>query len=426
MSCKSQCRSPATRDWTSDAGLRRPTAALLLPIAVLACLAGTPAAAQQWLVVPEIEVGAQWIDNPRLQEVEETNSITGGLVDAALGFQRNTQTSSFLLQPQVVVYRYGNDEENNEDSESYFLDLDADGRGQRSAWRLRGNYRQQQVFHGETTPADFDDLIGDDQTGTGRTFERRQRDLWRIQPGYTMEFTELTSLALDLSYIDVSYDVEEAGEAVDYNSSRLDAGLIRELSPYNHVELGVYGMRYEPSTEGRDTDSVGATLRYQQSTSDVSTFFIEVGAQEARIDLPADPDVELSETSFLWNIGYLRELEVTRWRFDLGQDVTPSGTGALVERDLYRATMEHQLQPRWLLNLSAVLLRQNSLGNEDIVTSSKRDYMQGQLSLGYQLTQSWTLKGLYALTLQDFADTPGDATQHEVRLSLVFQPPIPQ
>ena len=425
MSCNPRHRTAATE----DRGTRRPGAAVLLPFVLLACAAAGPAAAQQWLVTPEVELGAQWIDNPRLREDTETNSIAGGLVDAALAVRRNTETSSFLLRPAVIVYRYGDDGEDeatNEDSESYFLDLDTSGQGRRNAWRLRGNYRQQQVFHGETTPSDFDDLIGDDgQTGTGRTFERRQRDLWRIQPGYTMEFTELTSLALDAGYVDVSYDVQQEGEAVDYNSTRLDAALIRELSPYNQVELGVYGMRYDPEVAERGSDSVGGSIRYQQSTSDISTFFIEVGAQEAQSNSISDPDVEISETSFLWNIGYVRQLEVTRWRFDLGQDVTPSGTGRLVERDQYRVAMQHQLQPRWLLDLSAVYLATDAVADEG-VTSSDRDYAQARGSLGYQLTRSWTVQGLYSFTWQDFADIPGDAMEHEVRLSLIYQPPLPQ
>lgn len=410
----------------------RPLAAVLVLLG-LASLDPRTSAAQQWLVTPEVELGAQYIDNPRLREDEgDTKSITGGLLDAGLALRRNTETSSFLLRPSVAIFRYTDDSDeepldaSDEDSEAYFLDFDANGEGRRSSWRLRGNYRQQQVFRGETTPADFDDFIEDEvQTGTGRTFVRRQRDLWRIQPGFTMDFTQLTSLAIDVSYLDVSYDQEELGEAIDYNNTRLDAALVRNLSQYNQLELGVFAARYDPTAEDRETDSAGARVRYQQSTSDISTFFVDVGAQETRTDSRIDPDVEVSETSFLWNIGYERRLEVTRWRFDLGQDVTPSGSGNVVERDLYRATMEHQLQPRWSLLLSAVFLQTDSLAEEGIPTTSDRDYLQGRAALAYRLTPSWTVQGLYALTHQDFSDIPGDAQEHEARLSLIYQPPLP-
>jgi hypothetical protein len=390
------------------------------------------ASAQQWLVTPEIEVAAQYLDNPRLREdgeeppagAEDQDSITGGLVDAALAFRRNAPTSSFLLRPAVAVYRYADD--SDEDSEAYFLDLDANGEGRRSAWRLRGNYRQEQVYRSETTPAEFDDLLPDDvQTGTGRTLARRQRDLWRIQPGFTMNFTEVTSLDLDLTYHDVTYDLEEQGEAVDYNNTRLDAALRRALSPYNSVELGVFASRYEPSTSSRETDSAGALVAYRHSTSEISTFFVEVGAQESRTDSLSDPDVELSETSFLWNIGYQRQLEVTHWRFDLGQEVTPSGSGNLVERDLYRAAVTRQLKPRWLLELSAVFLNADAVADQGVVSSSDRDYLQARASLGYQLTRSLTVRGLYAFTHQDFADIAGDAQEHEFRLSFIYRPPLP-
>jgi hypothetical protein len=41
------------------------------------------------------------------------------------------------------------------------------------------------------------------------------------------------------------------------------------------------------------------------------------------------------------------------------------------------------------------------------------------------MTQNWTIEALYGLTYQDFADTPGDAQEHEGRLSLVYRPPVP-
>src|SRR5690606_8604054 len=274
---------------------RRATALLLAPAVLFFVLRPDTAAAQQWLVTPELEIAAQYVDNPRLREDGEepgtgedglagpSDSIEGGLIDAALALRRNTPVSTFLLRPSVVVQRYAG--ETDKDAEAYLLDMDAGREGRRSGWRLRGNYRQEQVFRGETTPADFDDLLEDDvQTGTGRTFQRRQRDLWRIQPEFRMSFTELTALALELRYQDVSYDEEEPGTAVDYRNMYVDAAIQRELSPYNRLEFAVFGSRYDPSIDGRETDAVGARIGYQQSTSDISTWFVEVGAQATRRD----------------------------------------------------------------------------------------------------------------------------------------------
>src|SRR5690606_37213857 len=108
------------------------------------------------------------------------------------------------------IFRYAGD--NQEDAEEYFLDLDTGSEGQRSNWRMRGNYRQQQVYRGETTSSEIDDIgVEDDvQTGSGRTFERRQRDLFRLQPGVTFELSQRTGLDLRVNYLDVSYDTQEA------------------------------------------------------------------------------------------------------------------------------------------------------------------------------------------------------------------------
>lgn len=66
----------------------------------------------------------------------------------------------------------------------------------------------------------------------------------------------------------------------------------------------------------------------------------------------------------------------------------------------------------------------DAVADEDI-TSVERDYFQGRATLSYQMTRAWTVEGLYSLTHQDFANIPGDAREHEVRISLVYRRPVP-
>jgi hypothetical protein len=383
------------------------------------------AQAQQWIVRPVIEIGVQYVENPRLDEGDgETDDITGGLLDVAAEFRRNTEISSVLFRPSAEMYRYSGD--SDEDSESFFLDFNADRQGQRSAWRFAANFRQQQVFRGETTSSEFDDVGVDDdvQTGTGRTQDRRERDLWRIRPGVTFDVTERTGIRFDLNYLAANYDSQAVGEAIDYRSIRADASIVRTLTPDSRFEFGIFGSRYEPDNN-RDTDAAGLRVRYEKRVSDISTFFIDAGAQETNVPSATAPDTEVSETSFLWNLGYRRRLERTVWRFDVGQAVTPSGAGFLVERDLYRASMQHRLTPRWTLDLSAVAVFSDSVADEAVLTDNDRDYLQGRAGLAFAMTRKWSLVGDYRLSHQDFADSPGDAQGHDVRLSLVYSPPIP-
>lgn len=424
MSCRER-RQERTDNARAQA---RPAAfACALAAASLFVLLPTPSPAQQWLFTPEIEIGAHHVDNPRLAEQAETDAITGGLLDAGLAFRRNTQTSSVLLRPRAAIFRYTDAPE--EDSEAFFLDFNAQTENQRSTWRINGNYRQQQVFRGETTSAEFEDVdVGIDdevQTGTGRTFTRRQRDLFRLNPGATFNVTQVTSLQVDLSYLDVQYDLEELGEAVDYNDSRIEATVVRSLSRHSEISAGIFASRYDPQDVARQTDSTGARVRYEQGVSDISTFFVDIGVQESQSESGTEPGFDISNTSFLWNLGLDRQLEVTRWRFEVGRRVTPSGSGRLVERDLVRAVMDHQLQPRWSLRLSAVALTTDSVADEDIISTNARDYLQGRATLGWQWTRSWTVEGLYSLTHQDFADIPGDAQEHELRVSFIYSPPLP-
>ena len=398
--------------------------------AVLLCLPQL-SSAQQWIFLPIVEIAAQHIDNPRLEETEQTIDITGGLIDIAGELQRNTETSSIMIRPAAAIYRYSGGE--NENSESFFLDFNAENDGQRSNWRLRGNFRRQEVLRGETTSSEFDDDGIDDsvQTGTGRTAVRRDRDMWRVGPGFTFDVTERTAFRADINHLDVRYDTQALGEAIDYRNTRADVAVVRSLTPESNLELGVFVERYNPDVVDRETDSIGAIVQYDREISELSTLFIRVGAQESDIQTPNAFAGEVSDTSVLWDIGYQRRVERTSFRLELGQSVTPSGSGAVVERNLYRAQLQHELRPRWSVQFSAAFLTSNTAGADELLAvpgtedPNDRDYVEGRMQLAYQLTRNWTVDGMYKLTHQDFADTPGDAQEHELRLSLIYRPPVP-
>lgn len=409
---------------------RRP---LRLPVGAIVIVAGpllgglpADALAQQWLVTPEVEIAVENIDNPRLFEGDvDTNNVTGGLLGLAAELRRNTEISSLLLRPAARINRYSGDD--NLDSEAFYMTLGANTERQRSEWRFTGNFSREQVFTGETTPSEIDETDVDDsvQTGTGRTSERRERDLWRLRPGFSFDLTQRTELKFDVNFIDVRYDTQAFGEAIDYRDSQINAGIVRALSPDSNLEFGVFASQYEPDDVDRETDSTGARVRYNKEVSDLSTFYVDVGASESNVPSRVTPGAEVTESAFLWNVGYSRQLERTRWRFSVGQNVTPSGSGFLVERDMYRVGMTHQLRPRWSMSLSGVVLNSDSLADEGIVTSNDRDYMRGRASLAYDLTQKWSMEGSYTFTHQDFADEPGDAQEHAFRLSLIYRPPTP-
>lgn len=234
---------------TRDRGRPAPAGAAIAAASLLVGFAALPSAtmAQQWLFTPVVEIGVQHIDNPRLIEGDgDTKNITGGMLDVAAEMRRNTQISSVLFRPSAAIYRYSDD--SDEDSEAFAVDFDANRSGQRSQWRFTTNFSQQQVFRGETTSSEIDDtgIDDSDHTGTGRTFTRRERDLWRVRPGVTFDFTERTALKLELNYMNVQYDSQEIGEAIDFSNSRADAAVVRALTPDSNLEFGVFASRYDP------------------------------------------------------------------------------------------------------------------------------------------------------------------------------------
>jgi hypothetical protein len=97
----------------------------------------------------------------------------------------------------------------------------------------------------------------------------------------------------------------------------------------------------------------------------------------------------------------------------------------MVERDLFRAIVDHQFQPRWSFQFAAVAMNTQSLGDENLLTTNDRDYAQGQAALAWEMTHNWTVDSRYIFTYQDFSGIAGDAQKHEIRLSLIYRPLVP-
>lgn len=81
---------------------------------------------------------------------------------------------------------------------------------------------------------------------------RRNRDTLRLRPGFTLYFTDRTSLKVDFNYLDVQYDTQSIGEAVDYTNNRADASIVRALSQDSKLEFGVFASNVEQSNATRD------------------------------------------------------------------------------------------------------------------------------------------------------------------------------
>lgn len=376
------------------------------------------ARAQGWTVEPNIAIGADYNDNPRLVEDGTEESVSGGTLDISAAFRRQTETSEFSVNPRANVRRYS---DNDADAEDFYLDISTERRSPKSRWSLDLNASQVQVIRGELTDAEFDDTGVDDvQTGTGQIQDRQQRTLLRFRPQATFNVTERMSWFVDASYIDVGYDSQVIGSATDYSDGRIQTGFQFSTSERGSIRLTLFGSEYESGDNLNETSSYGALLRYQHAVTESTYFYAEAGYQDSDIEFPGLPLEDVSESATVWGIGGARDWTRTSLRIAIQNIVTPSGSGFLTERQRNRVTLDHKLSPRWDLRIAFLAQDTDTLASDS--TLSDRDYSQGRITLAYRLAPKWSILGSTSYTYQDYATSPGDSRSRQANLDFVFHP----
>lgn len=380
-----------------------------------------PGISAEWTLAPDISVGTIYNDNNRLSETGDEIVVWGGFADITGIAERRTELSTTSIRPRIVTSRFPGDED--EDATNLYLDFFNRTRGERHEWDWKGNFaraetlRAQRVDLGTPDP----DLDNDEIGETGRVNVRRTRTIARLAPRFIYDVSERTSGGVGLDYMDVSYNREDFGEAVDYNNARAELFMINRVSPVSRLRTTVFGTRYESDAVNNDSSGYGVRGRYEYDIAETTRLFLDIGAQRTTVEAgPAGQGIDITENGFLLDVGMTRRWELTRLWISGGRSIQPTGSGFLREADQFRINVLHQVSPRWYVETAGYALRSRSV--DDVSTSNDRDYFEISATLGHELTRVWSLEATAGHRRQDFKDTPGEAEVNELRLNLRYRP----
>ena len=375
----------------------------------------------EWRLAPDIRIGSIYNDNNRLAENGEEVVVWGGFADITGIAERRTELSTTSIRPRVAISKFPGDED--EDATNLYLDFFHRTRGERHEWDWRGNFsrsealRAQRIDLGVPDP----DLDNDEIGETGRVNVRRTRTIARLGPRLTYEMSERTSGGVGLDYMDVGYDEEQVGEALDYNNARAELFLINQLSPVSRFRTTVFGTRFESDRVNNDSSGYGIRGRYEYDITETTRLFFDAGAQRTTVEAgPAGQGIDITEDGFLLDVGLTRRWELTRLLISGGRSIQPTGSGFLREADQVRFNLLRQLSPRWYVEASGYGLRSRSV--ESGIDFNDRDYFEIRATLGHELTRAWSIEATAGHRRQDFKDTPGEAEVNEFLFNLRYQP----
>jgi hypothetical protein len=391
--------------------------AALLHVCVAPC-----AIAADWGAVPRIEVGAYANDNYTLAPDTITPvEVVGAQIRAELDVQANTQLTEFSLRPAIESMRFSGDED-DWDSDDYYLRLDWKHTRERFLAGLRADYADETTVKSEL-PGSDDDGGGLGEPGGadgGIVAVDNNRQKVTVQPRVSFELTERSTLLADATYTDADYDDESTTGTSGFEDLSGSLGLAFSSSPNSTFSARAIASNYERNVDAVETNSYGVQLEWRSRRSEVAQWYVRVGAEKVDVPSSVVGTDSSSETGFEGGIGTDWSWEVTRVFLDATSAVEPNASGRLVQRNQLRFRLLHQFSPRTSGWVGARLQR-----DEALVDSTDpfrdRDYATGSLGMEWRFSRDFSLSAQYDARWQEFDDDPSARTSNAFQLSVVYQ-----
>jgi len=396
--------------------MRRPLSPVIFCTVLSLLGALNSAQAQSWRFEPVLRAGGEFDDNATLdirtdQEVE----LKGYLLDLAADITYSSPATKFFAQPRFLLRNYPS--EPDFDSDDIFLRSNYRYQGKFSTLGFRVNFDRQSVRTAERTDSNLDIENPDEipNNDTARLFRFGTRDNWWFSPYWGYQLSSTSSVGLDVSYIDASYDKELEGLLDDYTDTRLSANYRRALSNVSTGVVMVTGRRYNSVGTEQDISGYGAQVGVERTLSENSRFSVMVGFEDTDPgDVNADPEA-------VGSITYARDLETINMFAQYRRSIVASGASTLSIRDAVSFNFKRRLSQKIAAGLGIRAYKSRSTG--DVVSIDDRNYVQLQSSFSWYVTTYFAIQADYRYTVLDRSIVFGErSNSNRVNLWFVYQP----
>jgi hypothetical protein len=409
--------------------------ALALGLATVASTAAAPnVLAAQTYVVPRIETRVEYNDNFGLAPdgaIDADTDAYGFIVDAEALIGIATPRGETTVRPRLRAQEYPDVDDQVTTGERItpleaFLDLRSTYKWQRSDLLVDARYSHQDSYNVETSSGVFDPLdpnYGSDPDSS-RTRVGDTRDRFLISPTFTYALTERVSLGADANYQIVRYDSEGVTTRLDYDYAVLDGFATWKLSTLSDLTVGAYASKYETENDISTTDSYGGRVAYRYRWTESTGLRGELFYESSDITDTVPVRTEDSTSGWGGTLTAYRRLEVSDWRFTIGRRYIPTSDGRKAELDQFRLQYDRDLSPR--LEFRGVARYETRSDIAPTIISDDRDFVRGDLSLRWMMTQQWFLSGGYSYIWEDRDRAISDASNNQFFIGIGYEGLAPQ
>jgi hypothetical protein len=383
----------------------------LAPLLLLSVLVPGSAVADRWRIQPNANLVTRYDDNVRFVP-ENAESGFAATANARLRATRSTENSNTGIYLGLGETRYP--EFSDRDNTRGFAGFDLGYRLERQEFRLGGRFDSKSTIDSEVAT-------------TGLVQVNRQQNSWEVNPAWSYALSRRSTLEVDASYRDVTYDDPQNPlfrDFTDFTLGTLGVGgtyrATERLALTSRVDYG----RYEAKDIDNEYDNLGVLFGARYAVSERSSLAAEVGLRRTEQTRGLPNGLELTESSSgpTYQLSYLREFEAGGGvTLEARRQLLPSGSGQVLDTTGLLATLDYPLAARWQLGLDAEAYRNRRPDGRQGLQN--RDYASVAPSLDYKIDEYWSLSAGYRFRWQERESVSVDAVSNAVFLTLNWSRP---
>jgi hypothetical protein len=383
--------------------------------------------ADNWDLLPRLEVGGTWNDNYRLADVPDQElQVYGPYIDAQLAMDYLSPTSKLDIVPRVHWNNFPTD--HADQSTDGFLDMDGEHRTLRSDLLGVLQFSDQEVFYSDYLPATFPGLaLGQASTApSGRITVTTRQKLVRAAPEYKLDMTQRTHLDLNADVEHASYQQSQV-EQIGYTSYTGSAGVGFDVSQRSVFTVTGLGTHFAPQAGGNNTNDYGAQAEWDLQQSQIAKFYARLGVERSQAQTTIGT---VDNNGVTGGVGVDLRYQVTEVTIDMVRSLIPTSQGVMMTDQELRFRVLHAFYPKFSGYVGARGMRLNGSASQTALTVSSEDYVTAEVGVDYQITESYRIEAAYDYSWQRFAGTP-TARSNAGRLAIIYQPlsryePLPE
>lgn len=384
--------------------------------------------AAEWSAEPSVSLREDYNDNIQLTTFPH-DSVWSTVVTPAVNFSRETDSDSLSAGARFSARRYSGSQITDRNDQYYTFS--GSRNSEKNQWGLDAS------------------LTRDSVAG----LVLNQRDYVTLNPSWVLSLDEKNSVRVDYQYEKSKYLEAANTSLVSYDNHSLSANWRYLFSERDEVSASVYSSNYKTSSGSRKSKTFGVQAQVKHKFSENITGLASLGRRATKTTVNELQCVDgfvvgtvaghtiwscdLAVFGFPGTYQYVDKVDTdsgSTFTFSLNQstetsgmgaefkrDVSPSGTGYLVETDSINFSANKKLTPNLTLQLNVYEKDERYFGN--VSSSNNNRYYSVRPALKWRMTEWWTLDAGYGHASQKYKAATSSASSNAVYVNFTYSWP---